>query len=522
MLVSKKHRKLLFNLRDPERVTTVIPTARTLNYKGHNFVAVPHDADEYRVLRNLGFDVPTPVETYYEWQGKTPFDHQRATSGFLTTNPRAFCLNGMGSGKTLSTLWAFDYLRKQGVLQRMLVLAPLSTLERAWGDEIFRNFPDMTFAVLHGTREKRHKLLAEDFDVYVINHDGIKSADTVKLLAKREGLDLIVVDELASFRNANTDRWKALNLLINGSARQGIPGFRWAWGLTGTPTPNEPTDAWAQVRLINPTRVPQYRGHFRDQVMRQLTPFKWAPRDEAMQIVQHAMQPAIRFAREDCIDLPPTTYVTRHAELTKEQKGAFDQMLRQFRTEYLGGEITAVNEAVKVNKLLQICCGVAYGADNQEIPIPAGPRVNLVREIIEEAEAKVIVFVPLTAALLHLARELERDYSVAVVHGATSKAQRDEIFTQFQQAPNPRVLLANPGTLSHGLTLTAANTIVWFAPIHSNEIYQQACARVTRPGQTLNTLIVNIEATPMERHIYQRLEGRERMQGVLLDLIRGG
>lgn len=806
MLVSKKHRKLLFNLRDPERVTTVIPTARTMNYKGHNFVAVPHDADEYRVLKNLGFDVPTPVETYYEWQGKTPFDHQRATSGFLTTNPRAFCLNGMGciagdervrvsrkgksyevdlrtlfrrfhdlsdrhtwaarslkgdrfgmnrlldvlykghqptlrftladgktfrctpdhriarpdgswtdagdlrvgdqlvtngrqeyacpscgevrslacpprhdqvcrickhaahsahmsgagnpaykgepfrdkdgyvrvwapehhradnsgrvyehilvaeaafsvqvtrgmhvhhingmkhdnrpenlevltaaehhrthdprvhldgavsakgglvvvlpkpceivsiedggvvdvydlcmeaphhnfvvngvvvhnSGKTLSTLWAFDYLRKQGVLQRMLVLAPLSTLERAWGDEIFRNFPDMTFAVLHGTREKRHKLLAEDFDVYVINHDGIKSADTVKLLAKREGLDLIVVDELASFRNANTDRWKALNLLINGSARQGIPGFRWAWGLTGTPTPNEPTDAWAQVRLINPTRVPQYRGHFRDQVMRQLTPFKWAPRDEAMQIVQHAMQPAIRFAREDCIDLPPTTYVTRHAELTKEQKGAFDQMLRQFRTEYLGGEITAVNEAVKVNKLLQICCGVAYGADNQEIPIPAGPRVNLVREIIEEAEAKVIVFVPLTAALLHLARELERDYSVAVVHGATSKAQRDEIFTQFQQAPNPRVLLANPGTLSHGLTLTAANTIVWFAPIHSNEIYQQACARVTRPGQTLNTLIVNIEATPMERHIYQRLEGRERMQGVLLDLIRGG
>lgn len=521
MLVSKAHKKIILNLRDPSRVTAVIPSARMLHYKGANLVAVPHRLDEYRVLRNLGFDAPTPLEAYYDWPGaKTPFVHQRTTAGFLSTNPRAFCLNGMGSGKTLSVLWAFDYLRKLGIVHRMLVLAPLSTLERAWGDEIFRNFPDMSFAVLHGDRAKRHRLLAEDFDVYIINHDGIKSEETAALLAKREGLNLIVVDELASFRNAKTERWRCLNTLINGDARRGIPPREWAWGLTGTPIPNEPTDAWAQVKLINPTRVPKYRGHFRDAVMKQVTQFKWVARDSALETVSTAMQPAIRFAREDCIDLPPTTYTTRQVELTREQKQAFDEMLRRFRTEYAGGEITAVNEAVKLNKLLQICTGVAYGAGGAEIPIPATPRINLVREIIEEAEAKVIVFVPLTAPLLALARELEGDYPVAVVHGETSKGQRDETFTRFQQSPTPRVLIANPGTLSHGLTLTAANTIVWFAPIHSNEIYQQACARVTRPGQTRNTLIVNIEATPLERKIYDRLQGRERTQGVLLDLIR--
>jgi SNF2 family DNA or RNA helicase len=136
--------------------------------------------------------------------------------------------------------------------------------------------------------------------------------------------------------------------------------------------------------------------------------------------------------------------------------------------------------------------------------------VELVREIIEEADAKVLVFVPLTGALKVLAAELAKDFSVEIVHGETSKNERDRIFKDFQSTKNPRVLVANPGTLSHGLTLTAANTVVWFAPINSNETYQQANARVTRPGQKLNTLIVHVEATPLERKIYDRLQGKEK------------
>lgn len=520
MLVSTKHKKLVLNLRDPDRITTVIPSARTLEYKGRTLVAVPHKLDEVRVLRNLGMDAPAPMGYYYEWPGRyKPYDHQRVTAEFMTLNPRCFVLNGMGSGKTISALWAFHYLKSLGLVQRMLIVSPLSTLERAWGDEIFRHFPDLSFAVLHGSREKRHKLLAADFDIYIINHDGIKAPETVELLATREGLDVILVDEIASFRNGATDRWKALNIIINGSVKKGWPPKVWAWGMTGTPTPNEPTDCWAQVRLISPTRVPKYAGQFRDSVMRQQGPFRWIARDGALDVVKDAMQPAVRFAREDCIDLPPTTFVTRQTTLTAEQKKAYDEMLRQFKTEHDGGAISAVNAAVKLSKLLQICCGVAYGVDG-EVAIPATPRIELVKEIIDEAEAKVLVFVPLTAPLLALAAELEKHYSVAVVHGETSKTQRDKIFKEFQQSPTPRVLVANPGTLSHGLTLTEANTVVWFAPIHSNETYQQANARVTRPGQKRNTLIVNIEATPMEQKVYASLQGRQQMQGILLDLIK--
>ena len=465
------------------------------------------------MLRNLGFDPPAPITAYYDWPGQyTPFIHQRSTSEFLTTNPRAFCLNGMGSGKTLSALWAFDYLRKAGIVKRMLVISPLSTLERAWGDEIFRNFFDMTFTVLHGSQDKRRKLLANNFDVYIINHDGLKNRELLGQLKEKDGLDVIVIDEIASFRNASTDRWKALFRLVNEKA--------WVWGLTGTPTPNAPTDAWAQCRLIEPTRVTKYYGQFRDAVMKPLTRYKWVAREGALDLVKAAMQPSIRFSREDCIDLPPTTFVTRQAELTPDQSAAFNSMLRQLKAETAGGQITAINEAVKLSKLIQICCGVAYGTAGT-VAIPATNRIELVKEIIEESDSKVLVFVPLTAALLAVADALRKDFTVEVVHGETSKTKRDLIFKDFQSGKNPRVLVANPATLSHGLTLTAASTIIWFAPINSNETYQQANARIVRPGQKLNTLIVNIEATEVERRIYARLQGKQKMQGLLLEMLKG-
>lgn len=520
MLVSKKHKKLVLNLKDPERVTAVIPSARKIDYKGRTLVAVPHQLDEVKVLRNLGIEAPAPVSFHYEWPGRyKPFKHQQATVEFLTMNPRAFCNNGLGSGKTISVLWAFDYLRKAGQVRKMLVISPLSTLERAWGDEIFRHFPTMEFAVLHGTREKRHKLLAEDFDIFIINHDGIKSEETLKRLVEREDLDLIVIDELASFRNASTDRSKALNTLVNGNVKQGILPKKWAWGLTGTPIPNAPTDAWSQVRIINPSKVPRYFGQFRDMVMRPQGPFKWLARDNALDVVHAAMTPAIRFSREECIDLPPTTYVTRQTDMTPEQKKAFDAMLKTFHYEHESGQITAVNEAVKMSKLLQIALGCSYAEDGSHLLLPNGPRLDLISEIVEEAAGKVLVFVPFTAALHAVATHLEKQFSVAVVHGETNKTKRDEIFRAFQQEADPRVIVANPGTLQHGLTLTAANTIIWAGPVHSLESYEQANGRITRPGQRRNTLIVNIEATPLERKVYERLKTKGRVQGTLLEVL---
>lgn len=426
-----------------------------------------------------------------------------------------FVVNGVvvhNSGKSLAALWAFDHLRTCGLATRLLIVAPLSTLARTWGDEIFTHLPHLEFAVLHGAMDRRLKLLNLKRDVYIVNHDGIKSKLLLAALAARPDIDVVVLDELAVFRTAGTDRFK--------SAAKLVEGRKYVWGMTGTPIPNGPTDAWAQCRLVTPHSVPRNFSQFREATMRQVSTYKWVARDTALGTVRNAMQPAVRFSREECIDLPPTTYVTREAPLAPEQKRAYDTMLRELVAEYNGGRVLAVNEAVKLGKLLQIGCGVAYGKDGQEVVIPSQPRVDLVREIIEEAEAKVIVFVPFTAALLRLAEHLRKDFSVECVYGEVSKNERDRIFGEFQKRPDPRVLVADARTMSHGLNLTAANTIVWYGPTPSNDTYLQANERIPRPGQKLNTLIVHIVSTPAEAKIYDRLRKKTSVQGALLELLK--
>jgi SNF2 family DNA or RNA helicase len=518
MLIHKEKKAVVLKLRNPSRVTTVIPTAKLVEHKGSTLVAIPHRPDETRVLRNLGFEVPEPMPIHYDWpkvSGRhAPFSAQLDTASFLSMNSRAFCLNGMGTGKTNSALWAYDYLRRTKTVNKVLVVCPLSTMERTWADSAFQTFPHLDCVVLHGTRERRNKLLAQDVDIYVINIDGLS---TIKdALAKRPDIDLIVVDELALARNSGTDRWKILNTICNKQAPRRV------WGMTGSPTPNAPTDAWAQCKLVTPDNptMPKYFSAFRDRVMRQITPFKWAARQDANEAVYQMMQPAIRFSLDDCVDLPEQTFITRDVALTPEQNKAYKDMLNKLSTEYAGGQILAVNEAVKANKLIQIACGVAYGTDGEHVVIPSKPRMDVLKEVIEESEGKVIVFVPLTGALESVASELRKDFTVETVHGGTSKTERDRIFSEFQRGLDPRVLVANASTMSHGLTLTAATTIVWYAPVHSNETYEQACARVRRPGQTRTTVIVHIAGTDVERRVYKRLQDKQSMQGVLLDMMK--
>lgn len=518
-VVLKDKKAVVLKLREPSRVTTVIPTAKVVNHKGNTLVAVPHRPDETRVLRQLGFNgIPDPLKTHYEFPKASgrfdPFAAQIETANFLSMHSRCFCLNSMGLGKTVSSLWAFDYMRKSKLVKRALVICPLSTMERTWADEIFKTFPHLDFSVLHGSRERRLKLLDQKSDIYIINTDGIKIVE--KALEARPDIDLVIVDEIAMFRNAGTTRWKCLNTILNKQVNRRV------WALTGAPTPNEPTDAWAQCRAVIPTSndVPRYYGKFRDKVMRQVSQFKWAPKANAAELVREMMQPAVRFALDDCVDLPPQIFESREVEMTPEQKKAYKEMVSKLVVEHEEGQIQALNQAVKVNKLIQIACGVAYAKDGSHIVLPNEPRISVLEEIIEESEGKVLVFVPLTGVLEHVADKLEKRWTVARIHGETSKNARDEIFTSFQTRQDPHVLVANPGTMSHGLTLTAATTIVWFAPIYSNDIYEQACARVRRPGQTRTTVIVHIAASEIERKIYQRLQTKQKLQGLLLDLMK--
>ncbi len=513
MLVVKKHKKLVIADKHPQRITTIIPTAKLFQYKGRDLVAVPHRLEEVRVLRNMGFNAPSPIGYYYEWSGQyRPFDHQKVTAEFLTLNPEAFVLNQIGSGKTLSLLWAVDYLIRIGELKKILIASPLSTLERVWGDEIFKHFPHLDFVVLHGSRERRQKLLAQDAHIYIINHDGVEILQ--KELVARKDIDAVVIDELAEYRNARTDRWDAMKAVLNGR--------KWKWGMTGSPTPKAPTDAWAQIQLISPGKVPKYFTRFRDQVMRQNGPFKWVPRIEANRVVQEAMKPSILFTREECLDLPPCTFSNRHVEMSDEQTKAYKDMLNKLRIEHEQGQVIAVNEAVMAMKLVQVAAGCVYNTEGDNIILPNKARVKETLGIIEQAQGKTIVFVPLTGSLQLIRDEIAKaGYNVRAVNGETKKSERDEVFAAFQQQTNEvDVLVAHPQCMAHGITLTAASVIVWYIPTNNFAVYEQACGRITRQSQTMHQHIIHLEGSEIERRMYKRLESRGNMQGALLGLIK--
>lgn len=510
MLVVEKAKALALKLDYPARVLETIPTAKVLR---PNIVVAPHRLDEVRVLRNLGFEAPSPILHYYDWPGKfRPYEHQKDTAAFLTINQRALVLNEIGTGKTQSALWAADYLIQTGQVKKILVVSPLSTLERVWGDAIFFGFPNRKAVVLHGTAERRRKLLNTEADFYIINHDGFPIISEITM-----GMfDLVIVDEAAVLRNHSTQRYKVLRKWMDKNPETRL------WLMTGTPTPNDPTDAWTLARLVRSPYVPESFTAFRDQVMMKVGMYKWMPRPNSMEIVKNVLHPAVRYTRDECFDLPDTIVQTRKVELTADQKKHYQAMIRHLITESNteAGTITAVNEAVKMQKLVQIACGVAYDDDGANVELDCSPRVNIVKELIEEAGEKVIVFVPLTGTLRMLERELSKHWTIGVVNGSVSSSKRNTIFHNFQNEQDPRVLIAHPATMAHGLTLTSASTVIWYGPITSNEQYVQANGRIERIGKRHVSNVVHIEGTDLEHAMYQRLANKQKLQGLLLDLIQ--
>lgn len=524
-LISKPHKAIVLNPAVPEMLCNLLPEmVKPFPFKGQTLYAVPHEIDVVRVLRNVGVLVPSPIMYQYDWPCAYPggpFPSQKLAAEFLTLNPRSFNLSEMGTGKSLSTLWAYDFLRQSGQRKRMLVIAPLSTLERTWADEIFKHFPHLTFAVLHGTKEKRKKLLAHPHDVYIINHDGVETILPELVETDKHGkvtrqlrpdIDVLAIDELAVLRNGSTNMWKATSKVCE------APG-RIVWGMTGTPIPNEPTDAWAQIRLVDPSRVPQYFGRFRDMTMSKHGPYKFVAKPNALETVRQAMQPAIRFTREA---LPDTTYQYRHIALSDHQRRVYEEVRRQMKSEAEEGTVRAVNEADKLMKLVQVSAGAVYTTDGEVATLDNQGRLTEVVSIIEQSEGKVIVFVPFIAALHNLRDSLAKTYPTEMVYGGTSKNDRDTAFWRFQNLPatESRVLTANAAAMSHGLTLTEASTIVWWAPTTSHETFDQANHRIIRPGQRHKTLIVMLEGTEVERKIYARLQQRQTTQGIFLDAVR--
>lgn len=526
MQYSQAHNVCVYDTPVTARIITAIPQAFVI---APEKVAVPCTLFNMQVMRYLGYEAYSPILTDYEWPiipGRTPFDHQKITSAFLTLHPRCFLLNDIGTGKTLSALWAWDYLMRMGFVKKVLILSPLSTLETVWQNEILANFLARRKSIIvYGNREKRERLLKEDADFYIINHDGlgvgcerggrgVTLGEIAAHVRDNPHINAVGVDEGSVYKDSGTLRYKVL--------RQVIFDKPYLWWLTGTIAPNEPVDAWAQARAVR-KEYQESQKNFRDRTMLRISTFKWVPRKDAAKTTSEIIQPAIRFNREDCIDLPPLMTVDRQVELSPAQKKAYDEIKKQLRLILKeGGSITAVNEAALRTKLIQISCGAIYGEQHEVHKIDCAPRMTVLREVIEQCNEKIIIFCSLTSVVSMVSSELSADgHTVEVINGTVSAGKRSDIFRAFQGSINPRIIVADPRTMAHGLTLTAASTIMWYGPTDQPEIYTQANGRINRPGQTKSMLVVRLASTSIEREIYRRLDGKHSLQGLMLDIIRG-
>lgn len=448
----------------------------------------------------------------YKWTGKlTPFTHQKTTAAFLVDNPKAFCFNEQGTGKTASVIWAADYLMKQKLVKRVLVLCPLSIMQSAWQQDLFKFAMHRSCAVAHSSSsEARRKIVKSGAEFVIVNFDGAA-------IAKQEiidgGFDLIVVDEANAYKNPQTKRWKIFKEISANSPR--------IWMLTGTPASQSPLDAYGLAKIVNPLGTPKYYGSYRDQVMYKVGQFRWVPKPTAKDVVHAVLQPAIRFEKKDCLDLPPVMYVERDAPLTPMQKVYYNKLRTQMAFDAGDESVTSVNAAVKMSKLLQIASGAVYTDTGEVIEFDVTNRLKVVLEVVEEASNKVLIFVPFTHTIELLQRLLEEhNITCGVINGAVPVNKRSQIVTEFQNATDPRVLIIQPQAASHGLTLTAADTIIWYAPVSSVETYLQANARIDRPGQKNAMTIYNIAGSEVERRLFAMLQANVINHQGIIDLYR--
>jgi SNF2 family DNA or RNA helicase len=212
-------------------------------------------------------------------------------------------------------------------------------------------------------------------------------------------------------------------------------------------------------------------------------------------------------------------YTKREVELTRQQIKYYNLLRDRMVVDAAGEQVTAANAAVNMNKLLQISAGAVYTDKGEALEFDIKHRYKVLREVIDESSKKILVFVPFKHVIDLLVDKLSSDgITTEVIRGDVSAPRRTEIFSRFQKAEDPRVLVIQPQAAAHGVTLTAANTVVWWGPTSSLETYAQANARVHRSGQDHKCTVVQLQGSNIEKHVYRMLDNRINVHTKMIDL----
>tara|TARA_R110002020_G_scaffold103344_2_gene242017 strand:+ start:433 stop:1782 length:1350 start_codon:yes stop_codon:yes gene_type:complete len=433
-----------------------------------------------------------------------PYAHQKTTTDFITNTKTCLITSDPGTGKTRAVLDAHAILGG-----KTLVLAPLSILEAAWGEDINKFQPTIKYGVAYA---KNRKQVFEDNE----NEMVITNFEAVNFLQKNtqycEQFDTIVIDEFTAFKNREAKRSKNLKKIIS--------YFTNRIAMSGTPNSNTILDIWHPTFLIDDGKRLGARFYaFRHQVC---TPKfngfanEWIDKPGIEETVADRLSDiSIRFALSDCMDLPDNIVRTINTKLTPNIQKQYKVLAEESVLYTKSGTVNAINAAARVKKLLQLVTGAVYDEDGV-VQFVHQERYDIVMTLVAQRAHSLVAFnwKHERDALIELANKEGITYEL--IDGSVPAQKRKDIVARYQ-AGQIKVLFCHPQSASHGLTLTRASTVIWCSPTYNAEHFQQFNQRIYRAGQTQKTETILIQArNTWEPEVYKKLNTKlGRMENLL-------
>lgn len=440
------------------------------------------------------------------------YPYQEAAAQWIMDHRAAGLFLEMGLGKTVITLTAVKKLIEQGEVRRVLVIAPLRVAATVWAEEIDKwdHLHGLKAVKALGDRQERLEAVKAGAEITIINRENVEWLVDVLSVKKKWPFDMVVIDELSSFKSSHSKRFRAL--------RRARPAMKRIVGLTGTPAPNGLIDLWSQVFLLDQgAHLGRTLGAYRDAYFNpgrrnQQIVFEWLPKPGAERQIYGKLQDFCMSMRAaDYLQMPDRLVRTVKVDMIPAARKAYDTMAHDLVLPLQGKEITAENAAVVVGKLLQMANGAVYD-EARGVHVIHEAKLDALQDLVEAANGNpVLVFY----AYQHDAARIQERFPEARL-----LITADDV--NSWNAGQVPLMLAHPDSAGHGLNLQeGGHILVWFGLTWSLEKYQQACARLHRQGQKRPVTIYHIIASgTVDEAVLQVLEGKKKLQDALIDAVK--
>lgn len=438
-----------------------------------------------------------------------PHDYQKYAIEYIKFHPITALFLDMGLGKTVTTLTAIrDLMYDAFEVKRVLVIAPLRVARDTWPDELRKwdHLKELTCSVVVGTVAERRRALQQDADIYIMNRENLAWLYE----NSRLDFDMVVLDELSSFKNHQSKRFRAMKALR--------PKVKRIVGLTGTPSGNGLMDLWAEFRILDMGErlgryISQYRNlYFKPDKRNGMVVYSYKPLPGAEEAIYHQISDiTVSMKATDYLEMPELVSVAKEVRLSETEKKRYDELKKSLVLELPGGEVTSANAASLTMKLSQMANGAIY-TDGKDVAAIHDRKLDALDDLVESANGKPVL----------VAYWFKHDKDRIRERMKARELRGPQDFADWNAGKIP-VALIHPASAGHGLNLQQGGSIlIWFGLTWSLELYQQTNARLWRQGQADETVIIQhiVAKDTIDERILNVLKHKDGTQAALIEAVK--